>query len=95
MNGKQGQNLFEIIRPKAESRPFACQVDFPERAVLHKSSMNVMTSREASTDKMFEKKSLCVVGLRVEDDLIINGLSVGVQTETNSPVFRNRNEVQV
>ena len=54
--------------------------------------MNVMTTREKSQERLFEK-NLCVFGQKVEDDLIINGNSVGVMAEMGKNFLKSRNEV--
>lgn len=58
---------------------FTCQVDIQDKAILNRASMNVMTTREKSQERLFEK-NLCVLGQKVDDDLTINGNTVGVMT---------------
>lgn len=45
LSARQARSLFEIQKPRVENKNYMCQVDFPEKAVLHKSSMNVVTQR--------------------------------------------------
>lgn len=80
-----------------ESRHFCVQVDLSDRAVLHRSSMNSMPNEKTApaAEKIFEKKSLCVIGQKVEEELTINDLSVGVQAEMAKVFLRNRNDLQL
>lgn len=51
LNAKQARSLFEYIRPKPETRNFACQAEIADNNVLHKASLNIMTTREKNLDK--------------------------------------------
>lgn len=78
-------------KAKPEGRNFGCQVDIQQKAVLHRSSLNVQTSREPkSFERIFEKKSLCVVGQKVDEDLVINGNTVGILAEMDKNFLKPR-----
>jgi len=41
---------------------------------------NILIDRTKLRDKIIEKRELCVVGQKVEDELTISGNNVGIQT---------------
>lgn len=62
---------------------------------MHRAALNSQILKDKTFEKIIEKKSLCIVGQKVEDDLVIFGNTVGLQTEGDKTMFRNRNEIQV
>lgn len=80
-----------MAKPPKETSSFGCQVNIQEKAILHRASLNSQPIKEKTFDKIFEKKSLCIFGQKVEDDLVIFGNTVGLQTDAEKSFFRNRN----
>ena len=63
--------------------------------MLHRSSLNSQISRDKSVDKVFDRRSLCVVGQKVDDEVVIYGNTVGIQTEVEKNMFKPRSEIMV
>ena len=70
-------------------------MNIQEKTILNRASLNSQTVKDKTFDKLFEKKSLCVFGQKVEDEIVILGNTVGLQTESEKSVFRNRNDIQL
>ena len=82
-------------RSKPQSKNFCCQVEIHQKAILHRSSLNSQISRDKSVDKVFDRRSLCVVGQKVDDEVVIYGNTVGIQTEVEKNMFKPRSEIMV
>lgn len=68
-------------KPQVQTKNFCVQVDVSDKLILSRASLNKMAADKTANivEKLFQKKSLCVIGQRMEEEVTVNDISVGVQ----------------